>query len=200
MDLPGVGYAEVRKDKRDSWLRLLKSYVGERSTLRLLFHLIDSRHGFLASDDDCLDLLKTLPEHVQYVVVLTKCDKRGGGMKVDMVESMQMKLQQKLSEKYMQDANGDDDGLVADSTAMPSSDSVSSKLTSTSSISHTSYTSDHTASTAPAPAAVTARRIPIIQTSSEYKEGGAELWSLIIDAVADENVGELFYGAATTKK
>ena len=29
---------------------------------------------------------------------------------------------------------------------------------------------------------------------------GPLLWSLIIDAVADENVGELFYGAATTKK
>ena len=67
MDLPGVGYAEVRKDKRDSWLRLLKAYVGERSTLRLLFHLIDSRHGFLASDDDCLDLLKTL-ESGKYLV------------------------------------------------------------------------------------------------------------------------------------
>lgn len=172
MDLPGVGYAEVRKDKRDSWLRLLKSYVEERPTLRLLFHLIDSRHGFLASDDDCLDLLKTLPDHVQYVVVLTKCDKRGGGMKVDMIESMQATLQRKMS---------------ARPTILESQDDYSSDpaiLTSTVDVSQNSSTEQSKKS----------RRIPIIQTSSEYKEGGAELWSFIIDAVAGENIGELFYG------
>lgn len=193
MDLPGVGYAEARKDKRESWLRLLKSYVGERKTLRLLFHLIDSRHGFLASDDDCLDLLKTLPDHVQYVVVLTKCDKRGGGMKVDMVDSMQAILQQKLREKYISDIDGE---LTQSTTTAMSYATEGSSSSSSSDDKYNTIQSDkkQTAATTSTTATIATRRIPIIQTSSEYKEGGAELWSLIIDAVAGENVGELFYG------
>jgi GTP-binding protein len=79
VDLPGVGYAEVRKELRASWLVLLKDYVMQRDTLRIVFHLIDSRHGILDTDEDCLSLLAVLPEHVQYVIVLTKVDKHNTG-------------------------------------------------------------------------------------------------------------------------
>jgi ribosome biogenesis GTP-binding protein YsxC/EngB len=57
VDLPGVGYAEVRKELRASWLVLLKDYVMNRDTLKIVFHLIDSRHGILDTDEDCLSLL-----------------------------------------------------------------------------------------------------------------------------------------------
>ena len=53
-------------------------YTRERSTLRYIFHLIDSRHGVLDADDECFQLLETLPADVQYVVVLTKVDKLRG--------------------------------------------------------------------------------------------------------------------------
>jgi len=79
VDLPGVGYAEVSRDLKNSWLALLNEYVTGRNNLRALFHLVDSRHGLLDADCDCLDLLPTLPAHVQYCIVLTKADKRGGG-------------------------------------------------------------------------------------------------------------------------
>ena len=75
VDLPGVGYAEVMRAKKDDWIELLKSYTIQRQTLRGIFHLIDSRHGLLDADEECLSLLSDLPSYVKYVVVMTKVDK-----------------------------------------------------------------------------------------------------------------------------
>ena len=46
--------------------------------LRAVFHLVDSRHGLLSADEECLELLRTLPSNVEYVLVLTKVDKLRG--------------------------------------------------------------------------------------------------------------------------
>ncbi len=81
VDLPGVGYALKSRELRSNWTNLLRNYVHNRSSLRVLFHLVDSRHGLLDADEECLALLETLPEHVQYVVVLTKVDKQKGAAK-----------------------------------------------------------------------------------------------------------------------
>lgn len=78
VDLPGVGYAEKSRDLRSSWTNLLKAYVGNRKNLRAVFHLVDSRHGLLSADEECLELLRTLPSNVEYVLVLTKVDKLRG--------------------------------------------------------------------------------------------------------------------------
>jgi GTP-binding protein EngB required for normal cell division len=43
--------------------------------LRAILHLIDSRHGPLEADFECFSVLKTLPDNVKYIVVLTKFDK-----------------------------------------------------------------------------------------------------------------------------
>ena len=75
VDMPGVGYAEVERVKKESWIELLARYTSERRTLRAVFHLIDSRHGALDADYQCFSVLRTLPEHVNYIVVLTKFDK-----------------------------------------------------------------------------------------------------------------------------
>ena len=45
VDLPGVGYAQASRNLRSNWTNLLRSFSHERPTLRILFHLIDSRHG-----------------------------------------------------------------------------------------------------------------------------------------------------------
>jgi GTP-binding protein len=133
VDLPGVGYAEVRKELRQSWLDLLNAYVTKRSTLRVLFHLVDSRHGLLDADEECLSLLPTLPEHVQYVIILTKVDKRGGGVRRDILD----RLTREISKR-------------------------------------------------------TGRHVPIVYTSSETREGGAEVWSILLDAVAGEPSEKFF--------
>jgi GTP-binding protein len=78
IDLPGVGYAQRSKTTRSAWTSFADEFVRERSTLRCIFHLIDSRHGIMEADDECFELLKRLPSHVQYVVVFTKVDKLRG--------------------------------------------------------------------------------------------------------------------------
>ena len=97
VDLPGVGYAEVSRDLKESWLKLLREYVCGRPNLRALFHLVDSRHGLLDADYECLDLIPTLPAHVQYCIVLTKADKRGGGgaLRPDLLDRIHKEIQQR---------------------------------------------------------------------------------------------------------
>ncbi len=73
VDMPGYGYAKVSKEKRDDWTQLIFDYLRGRPTLRCVFILIDSRHGFKDSD---IELMKMLDETaVQYRIILTKTDK-----------------------------------------------------------------------------------------------------------------------------
>ena len=76
VDMPGVGFAKQGKELRSSWTALLAEFVAQRSTLRVVYHLVDSRHGLLDADEECPALLETLPERTQYVIVLTKVDKQ----------------------------------------------------------------------------------------------------------------------------
>jgi GTP-binding protein len=69
VDLPGVGYAQASRDLRTSWTDLLKNYVMNRNTLKVLFHLVDSRHGLLEADEECLSLLETLPNSITYIII-----------------------------------------------------------------------------------------------------------------------------------
>jgi GTP-binding protein EngB required for normal cell division len=78
VDLPGVGYAKRSQQLISSWTELLQEYVQTRDSLQSIFHLIDSRHGLLEADYDCLALLSKLPSTVDYVIVFTKIDKQYG--------------------------------------------------------------------------------------------------------------------------
>jgi len=128
VDLPGVGYAEVSRKLREQWLGLLGTYVTGRANLRLVLHLVDSRHGLLDADKECLMLLENLPPTVQYAIVLTKADKKGGGMKDFVLDGIQ--------------------------------DEISKR---------------------------TPRHVPVLLTSSETREGGVGLWSLMLDAIAGDH-------------
>ncbi|MCC9624368.1 ribosome biogenesis GTP-binding protein YihA/YsxC [Thalassospira sp. MA62] len=73
VDLPGYGFAQAPKEVVRSWQGLIKQYLRGRVTLRRVFVLIDSRHGFKGAD---LEMMKMLDETaVPYQVVLTKSDK-----------------------------------------------------------------------------------------------------------------------------
>ena len=65
VDLPGVGYAEVMRKKRMDWMEFLQEYTSKHEPLKAVFHLVDSRHGLLGADQECLSILSTLPSHVQ---------------------------------------------------------------------------------------------------------------------------------------
>jgi GTP-binding protein len=73
VDLPGYGWAKVSKKERDSWQRLIESYLEGRPQLRAAMLLQDLRRKI--SEDETL-LLEWLAErNVPSMVVVTKADK-----------------------------------------------------------------------------------------------------------------------------
>lgn len=95
--LPGFGYAKVSEQRRQEWSLFMRDYIATRTTLRVLFHLVDSRHG--PSEEDAAIMKQVdenLPPHATYVIVLTKADKNaksGGG------ESYSGKVSQDVMQK-----------------------------------------------------------------------------------------------------
>jgi GTP-binding protein len=134
VDVPGVGFARKDVKMRSGWSTLLTQFTTQRTTLTTLFHLIDSRHGMMDADLECFALIETLPPTCQYVVVLTKADKRGGARKVDMIQDIRKEL-------CRREINNPVRAGIA---------------------------------------------TPIVLTSSETKQGAPELWSIMLDSMADE--------------
>lgn len=76
VDLPGYGYAKAPKSNRAQWTQLQERYLDERSSLRGVVQLIDSRHPPMDSD---VELIKRLDERGRpHLLVLTKADKLSG--------------------------------------------------------------------------------------------------------------------------
>jgi GTP-binding protein len=91
VDLPGLGYAKVSRTERARWARSIESYLGRRGSLRLLFHLVDSRHPLMGSDDSLIELHRRMD--VPVVIVLTKADKLSGNDRARVVGRVQAELQ-----------------------------------------------------------------------------------------------------------
>lgn len=76
VDLPGVGYAKVPRPVQDAWTNFMRQYLKHRTSLRLVFHLIDGRHGALVDDEALMRQMSASGRHNnEYVIVLTKMDK-----------------------------------------------------------------------------------------------------------------------------
>jgi len=101
MDLPGYGYAKVSKEDQVRWLGRLEEYLTNRDELKMLFILIDSRHGAKELDKVILDFVRG--EGIPYTIVYTKCDKKGAckfsdgimtsaekGMGIDKIKAMML--------------------------------------------------------------------------------------------------------------
>ena len=73
VDLPGYGYAKVSKAQRAKWDRLIKRYLSDHEAIRLVVHLIDSRHEPAKLDEEMIEFMKG--GWVPYIIVLTKIDK-----------------------------------------------------------------------------------------------------------------------------
>ncbi|MEL7832591.1 ribosome biogenesis GTP-binding protein YihA/YsxC [Fodinibius sp. Rm-B-1B1-1] len=73
VDLPGFGYAQVSKEERERWGRDIRDYLLERSTLRLVLHLVDIRHEPSDLDEEFFYWLGT--NRLPFSIVLTKADK-----------------------------------------------------------------------------------------------------------------------------
>ena len=75
VDVPGFGYAKVPDKVKAQWRTFLREYLTERQTLRVVFHLIDSRHGPTPEDEEIMELVGEISNPWKYAVVLTKVDK-----------------------------------------------------------------------------------------------------------------------------
>ncbi|MDZ7658338.1 ribosome biogenesis GTP-binding protein YihA/YsxC [Fodinibius sp.] len=73
VDLPGFGYAQVSKEERERWGRDIRDYLLERSTLRLVLHLVDIRHEPSDLDEEFFYWLGM--NRLPFAVVLSKADK-----------------------------------------------------------------------------------------------------------------------------
>lgn len=73
VDLPGYGFAKVPLTLQQAWGQAVTAYLSQRETLRLVVHLLDSRHVPTAQDEDLLELLEQA--EVPTVLVATKVDK-----------------------------------------------------------------------------------------------------------------------------
>lgn len=73
VDLPGYGYAKVPESVKQAWGLLIERYLQNRSVLRGLVLVMDSRHPLTGFDRQLLEWCRscTLPVHV----LLTKSDK-----------------------------------------------------------------------------------------------------------------------------
>ena len=90
VDLPGYGYAARGKDQRESFRKIIETYILGRRQMTLLFVLIDIRHEPQKID---LEFLNWLGENqVPFAIVFTKADKLGPNAGVAKVEAYKKEL------------------------------------------------------------------------------------------------------------
>jgi len=86
VNLPGFGFAKVPQQQRQQWSDFMDEYLLERETLRVVFHLIDARHGPTDEDVKIMHKVGTImrntdkkQNNAKYVIILTKADKNVKG-------------------------------------------------------------------------------------------------------------------------
>ena len=72
-DLPGYGYAGVPLNVRQSWKKLVETYLKKRFNLKAVVVIIDIRRKVAEGDLDLLTWLKVF--QIKPIIVLTKIDK-----------------------------------------------------------------------------------------------------------------------------
>lgn len=73
VDLPGFGFARAPKKERERWGRDIQQYLLNRSTLKMVMHLVDSRHEPTKLDEEFFLWLAT--NHLPFAVLMAKADK-----------------------------------------------------------------------------------------------------------------------------
>lgn len=90
VDMPGYGYAQVSKQQREAWDRLIFDYLRGRPNLRSVLIMVDSRHGLKEGDIHLMGLLDKAA--VNYRIILTKADKTPKDLLVETAEKVKAVL------------------------------------------------------------------------------------------------------------
>ncbi len=73
IDLPGFGYAKTSKKEREFWARLISEFFNVSLNIKLVIHLIDSRHKPTELDIKLNRIL--IKQKLPYIFLLSKADK-----------------------------------------------------------------------------------------------------------------------------
>ena len=73
VDLPGYGYANVSKEMKAGWGKMIEGYLNTREQLKKVVLLLDIRHN--PTEDDMLMLEYIYARSLEPFIVLTKADK-----------------------------------------------------------------------------------------------------------------------------
>jgi GTP-binding protein len=73
VDLPGYGYAQVSKEERARWGKIVETYLNQRRQLRLVLMLVDIRHKPTADDRLMYEWLCSAGK--PHIILATKADK-----------------------------------------------------------------------------------------------------------------------------
>ena len=73
VDLPGYGYAQVSKQERGQWQRLVDDYLAHAQSLRGVVLIVDIRRGPEEEEQTLYEFLSYY--HCPFLTVATKCDK-----------------------------------------------------------------------------------------------------------------------------
>jgi GTP-binding protein len=76
VDLPGFGFAKVPKAERERWGRDIQEYLLNRTTLRMILHLVDARHEPTRLDKDFFYWMAV--NQKPFSILMTKADKLSG--------------------------------------------------------------------------------------------------------------------------
>ena len=79
IDVPGYGYAEISKKRREKFGKMIEEYLETRKELKRVFMLIDFRHK--PTEDDVLMYNFLKYYNLKVTVVATKADKIGASKK-----------------------------------------------------------------------------------------------------------------------
>ncbi len=90
VDLPGYGYAQISKKRRDEWKKMIDAYLIERENLACIFLLIDSRIPLQKIDLEFMNFLGGA--QLPFVLVFTKIDKIKGKSSDENVENIRMAM------------------------------------------------------------------------------------------------------------
>jgi GTP-binding protein len=73
VDLPGYGYAQVSKQERGQWQKLIEDYLTRSRNLRGVVIIVDVRRGLEVEEETLCDFLSC--HQRPFLLVATKCDK-----------------------------------------------------------------------------------------------------------------------------
>ena len=96
VDLPGYGYAQTSKDKRENWGKFIQEYILTRQNLMCLMVLIDCRIPPQKID---IEFMNWLGENqIPFVIIFTKTDKLTKGKLAENIEHYTAEMKKQWEE------------------------------------------------------------------------------------------------------